>query len=255
MKTLAIIQARCGSKRLPEKVLLPLCNKTVLEHVINRLKRAYSIDRIVVATTNKQEDNKILNLCEKLNINCYRGSTYDVLKRYYIVSMQLEPKVIVRITADCPLIEPLLIDKCVEKLYKENSDVCLVKGKLPVGISNDIFSFSALQYSYKNAHLHYQREHVVPYIYENPEKFKFSFITAPKYLQFSSLRFALDEKKDYDFLNHIFNKFGNNGKYIDLQDVINYLKVRKNIASINSSVKQKKYTEIDERITNLAKQE
>ena len=173
MRTLAIIQARTSSTRLPRKVLLPLEDKTVIEHVIERVSMAKLIDEIVVATTIEREDINIVKLVSSLGYRVFAGSKDDVLDRFFQVAKLIKPTNIVRITSDCPLIDPKIIDLVIETHLRENADYTsntLVE-TFPDGLDVEIFTFKVLYEAWRNAKLLSEREHVTPYI-RNSKRFK-----------------------------------------------------------------------------------
>lgn len=204
-KNLCIIQARTGSTRLPRKVLLKVDGVSMLEYEIKRIKQSKKIDKIVVATTTKQEDDKIEKLCNKIGINCFRGSENDVLDRYYQCSLQYpQYNNIIRITGDNPLIDPAVIDQVANFFEKNNydfsSNVERKKETFPEGMDVEVFKKSVLFQAAKNAKLNLEREHVTPYITKN-KKFKKGYYSAD--YDFSHLRFALDKKEDLAILKFL----------------------------------------------------
>ena len=172
MKIGAIIQARMGSTRLPEKVMKNLQGKTVLEHVIERVKQSKLIDEIIIATTTHERDAVIEAEALRCGVKSFRGSEDDVLSRYYYAAKENNIDVVVRITSDCPLIDPEIIDNIVIFYENNNYDIVTNAGSdvanrtYPRGLDVEIFSFDILENAYNNASEKYQREHVTPYIYE-----------------------------------------------------------------------------------------
>lgn len=170
--TVAIIQARMSSSRLPGKVLLDLAGQPMLVHVVERVKGARTIQDIVVATTNDPSDDPIEQACAARGYACFRGSLHDVLDRYYQAARASRAGVIVRITADCPLIDPAVVDRTVEAFHSPNTDFCANRlpppwGRtLPIGLDVEVVSFTALERAWKEADQPFQREHVMPYFYE-----------------------------------------------------------------------------------------
>ena len=155
MKAMAIIQARMNSTRLPGKVLLTIGDKTVLEYVVERVAQAKTIAKVIVATTEKPEDSVIVNWAKKKGIDVYGGSEDDVLDRFYQAARQHNLQHIVRITADCPLIDPDVIDKIVEYYFKTGKDYCanILERSYPDGLDVEVFSFAALERALKEAKL------------------------------------------------------------------------------------------------------
>ena len=170
MKVNAIIQARCGSTRFPNKVFADINGNPLIWHVVNRLTYAKTIDQIVIATTVNEKDDQIEAWCKENNITCFRGSENDVLNRYYSTSTAFPSDVVVRITADDPFKEPAVIDMVVNKLINEDYDHVTnnFPPSFPEGLDCEAFTFKALEESEKATHDSFEREHVTQYIYHNP---------------------------------------------------------------------------------------
>lgn len=220
-KIVAIIQARTGSTRLPKKVLMNIGDKTILEWVISRTKKALLIHNVVVATSTKEEDNIIEKLCKKLNISCFRGSEEDVLSRYYETSKQIKADIIVRITSDCPFIDPQIIDEIIKAHLENKNDYTQndIENSYPRGTDVEVFNFECLEEAHLNAGKHYQREHVTPYIRKDLKKFKVETIS--KQFNYSHIRLCVDEMNDLLFLREIYKKM--NHMEFNLLDIINVL--------------------------------
>ncbi len=213
-KTLCIIQARLGSTRLPEKVLLKVKGISLLEYELNRVKLAKTIDTIVVATTTNKEDDAIERLCKQIKIDCFRGSENDVLDRYYQCSL-LYPDFfsVVRVTGDCPLIDPAVIDKVVNLFKKRRLDYAsnIKKETFPDGMDVEVFTKEALREAAQNARLSSEREHVTPYITKN-KKFKKGEVRSPK--NWGSIRLTVDEKEDFEVVKFLIEKCPKNMGYM-----------------------------------------
>ena len=242
MKVGAIIQARTGSTRLPNKVLMPLKDKTVLEHVIDRVSQSKLIDEIIVATTTKSHDDKIIKLLRELKISTFRGSENNVLERYYEASKKYQLNTIVRITSDCPLIDPRIIDKVIHKFLSNNYDLVTNAGldsknrTFPRGLDVEVFSFDSL----KNANIHgnkdYHKEHVTPFIYETSRKIHYF----KQHKDYSSYRLTIDTELDYELIKAIYNHFYSGENDFYLEDIIDFLDDNPKIAAINVNIQQKK---------------
>lgn len=240
----AIIQARMGSKRLYSKVLKNICDVPMLKHISDRVKTAQRLNKIVVATTDEPADAAIEDFCQENDILCFRGSSANVLKRYYDAAEAFGGQAIVRITGDNPLVEPHFIDACIDKLIKENLDYISVGG-CPLGCGVEAFRFTALEEAYFCAKEIYQEEHVTPYIYDNPELFKVGeYAVEPEY-NAPDFRLTVDELKDFELMKHIYSKFYKKGEIVSLKDVIAYLKANIGISKKNKDVKQKHYKEYE----------
>lgn len=165
---LLIIQARMGSSRLPGKVLKTLAGKTILQHLVDRMKRSSLVDQLVVATTTNPEDDAIAFYCESNNINCYRGSEWDVLDRYYQAALPYSPDTIIRVTSDCPLNSFRVVDFVIEEFIKSSKDYFSNSNNEPDyledGFDVEVFRFNALETAWKEAKLLSEREHVTPFI-------------------------------------------------------------------------------------------
>jgi spore coat polysaccharide biosynthesis protein SpsF len=236
-----IIQARMTSTRLPGKVLLPLCEKTVLEVLIERLKKYKK--NIIIATTNDGSEEPILEICRKENINYFKGSTNNVLKRYYFAAKKFNAKrtdLIVRITSDCPLIDVELLDKCINMI--NNKDFDYVSNRLnrtvPVGLDVEVFTFKILEYTYLNAKEDFEKEHVTTYMYIT-KKDKFKLGSCEEIDDNSKYRLTLDEFADYKAIKEVYINFDNKINF-NYEKLINFLKNNPYIFDINSSVSQKK---------------
>lgn len=239
---LLIIQAHMGSTRLPGKIMKKICNKEVLLHVYERCTRAKVVDKIVIATSKNKENNKIEEFCIKHNIECFRGSEGDVLDRYYECAKKYNPDIIIRVTSDCPLLEPKLIDFWISNMLKDSIDFIEEEKEIFTGFGLDIFTSNALTKMKQNATLEKQKEHVIGYYYDNKDKFKhksYQLTDELKYL-YRDYRLTLDTKEDFELIKLLYEKFYNNN-YVKLEDVIAYLDNNKEVLNINKNIKQNKY--------------
>lgn len=233
---MALIQARTGARRLANKVLLDLCGKTVLEHVVSRVRRAKTVDEAVVVTTVRKEDLKIVELMSGQGIRVLCGSEDDVLDRYYQAARLLNAQHVVRITADCPVMDPQVIDRVVECYFKNKADYCsnALTQTFPDGLDVEVFSFEALAKAWKNAKLTSQREHVTPYIRNNKRLFKVVSMDHPSNL--GAHRWTLDEQKDYMFLKKIFDGLYSQNPNFGMQDVLKFLEKNPKLTQINGRI-------------------
>ncbi len=235
MNIVAIVQARMSSSRLPKKVLLPLAGKPVLAHVIERLQHCEMLNKIVVATSTDLSDDAIDKWCLQNNINYYRGSLLDVLDRYYQAALIYQADVIVRITADCPMIDPIIVDEVIEGFLAGNYDAYSLSGDFPDGLDCQVFRFDAIAKAWKDATLPSDREHVGPYIEKtHPELFRLSGLQ--KFTGLSHHRWTLDEPQDYDFLKAIFSKLYKKNKPFYAEDVLFLLGKEPKLMQINSGI-------------------
>lgn len=233
-KTVAIIQARMGSTRLPGKVLKPILNKPLLWHLINRLQRCNTIDQIVVATTTDESDSKIIEFCKENAINYFSGSENDVLDRYYQAAKSFNADSIVRITADCPVIDPQIVDEVIHEYIEKKHDVCGLSGEFPDGLDVTVFSFETLEDTWRNAKLPSEREHVGPYMLKHPEKFKLG-----EYVKFDNLghhRWTVDEVQDLQFIREVFSRLYEPGEIFLTEDILNLLEREPELSKINEGI-------------------
>lgn len=238
MRVVAIIQARMGSTRLPGKVLKDLGGETVLARVVNRVRRAALVDEVVVATSILPADGAIATECEALKVVCFRGDELDVLDRYYRAAQKFAADVIVRITSDCPLIDPDLIDATVHSRFEQKADYAsnaLVRS-YPLGLDVEAFTAEALARAWSSATEKYQRIHVTPYLYETSNSFK--VISNAGKLDHSHYRWTLDTLEDLQLIRAIYKHFGNRDNMRWL-DVLRLMETQPELAALNAQVRQK----------------
>lgn len=230
---IAIIQARMGSTRLPGKVLMLLEDKTVIEHVINRVKASKYINEVIVATSIQKEDLAIVSLCAKLGVRIFCGSENDVLDRYYQVSKLLKPDNIIRITADCPVIDPEVIDIVIKKHLDEDNDYTsnTLQETFPDGLDTEIMKFEVLAEAWKEAHMASQREHVTQYIIHN-DKYKKGSVESKKNLNHE--RWTLDTKNDLELLKNVYASLYQNNPLFNMTDILGFLDSNLQYRKINN---------------------
>jgi len=232
----AIIQARMGSTRLPGKVMAEIAGKPVLWHVVYRVRQAQQVDEVVVATTDKAADQAIIDFASAEGILVFRGSEEDVLDRYYQAAKWIGADVVVRITADCPLIDPQIIDRVIAHYLNGNFD-CVSNTHPPTypdGLDVEVFSFDALEKAWKEARRLSEREHVTPYIWKNLDKFRLSNVENTEDL--SHLRWTVDEPQDLEFVRAVYNHLGR--ELFNMFDVLNLLKKHPELLEINSRIER-----------------
>lgn len=239
MKATAIIQARTASMRLPGKVVKPLNSKTVLENVIERTLKASQIEKVIVATTTRAEDDIIVRIAEKVGVDYFRGSEEDVLGRYYLAAGQFSAGLIARITADCPLIIPSVIDDVVNLRNSLKVDYAsnTIRRTFPRGTDTEVFTFSALESAYNEAAESREREHVTPYLINNPHRFSQANLEAQGRLRRPDLRITIDTEEDYMLIQAIYQFLG--ARSIELDRIINLFNQQPWLFYINNNVKQK----------------
>ena len=224
-----IIQARMNSKRLPGKVLLKVNNKTMLEYLIERVKKIKSTKNIIVATTLNKNDNKITNLCNKLSIKYFRGNEKNVLNRIYLAAKKYKSKNIIFITADCPIIDYKIINRMIIVFKKKKYDYIgnsFVRS-YPDGMDAQIFSFKTLERASKIAKTPLEKEHVTLSIKKNFTKFKIKDVIANKKLFWPDLGLTLDQIEDFQLIKNLLVYFRNKNYFFGCQEVINLLRKKK----------------------------
>lgn len=230
----AILQGRMGSTRLPGKVMLPLVGKPIIQHVYERILRCRNIDRIVVATTTNQEDDAISQLFEGLGAQVFRGSASDPLDRYYRAATLYRATHVVRIMADCPLVDPCVVDTVIEHYFSGRHDFCCLGGEFPTGLDTTVFSYSVLQKCWENARQQSEREHVTPYITNHPNEFDIG--TCKIFKGLYSLRWVMDYKADYEFMTEIYEALYEPGKIFLSRDVCSLLEMHPHLIDINAGI-------------------
>ncbi len=276
MTSIAIIQARMSSSRLPGKVLLDIAGKPMLQHVVERTKRAQTVDSVLVATTSDPSDDPIAAFAAALNVPCYRGSLHDVLDRYYQAAKTHHAEIIVRITADCPLIDPDVIEQTVGLLSSSfilhPSDFSCNRlpppfaRSYPIGLDVEACTFAALERAWQESTETFHREHVMPFLYENTvfennpqsaipnscfvlrgessRKFKIAQLHhTPNY---GNLRWTVDTPEDLTFIRELFAHLKDKPDFT-WYDALQIVQQHPELAQINAAVRHKTMTEIDER--------
>lgn len=230
---LAIIQARMGSSRLPNKVLLNLGGRSVLENVINRVKNSSLVDEVIVATTIEKQDIEIVKLCSNNNIRVFCGSENDVLDRYYQAAKLIQPQNVIRITADCPLIDPLVIDEVIKVHCDGDYDYTsnTIQETFPDGEDVEIMKFDILKEAWIEANMASQREHVTQYIIKNEKYRKFNV----RYREdISNKRWTLDNEDDYTLISEIYGRLSSYDNSFGMSEVLDLLTLYPEMESINS---------------------
>jgi spore coat polysaccharide biosynthesis protein SpsF len=281
-KTLAIIQARMSSSRLPGKVLLDIAGQPMLVRVIERTLRARSLDGIVVATTLDPSDDPIEHMCAERGYPCYRGNLQDVLDRYYQAARAFGAEVIVRITGDCPVMDPAIIDATVQIFYQESASGFAAtrlpppwRRTIPIGLDVEIVHFASLERAWKEATQPFHREHVMPFFYEGTPSddmqpadvlpgqenwsvahgvslrgFKIAVLNHDP--DYGNLRWTVDTQEDLVLLRAIFEHFAgggaddalwNDGGYFSWQEILALVKRQPDLGKINANVRHKDFRE------------
>lgn len=243
MKTLIIVQARMTSTRLPGKVLLPLAGEPMLTRLVERLRRVQRADAIVIATTTNATDEPIATLCAQLNVPCHRGSELDVLSRYADAARLHGADVVVRITSDCPVIDPTLIDQVIAVFQESDSDCVsnMLPPTWPYGMAVEVFSAAALAQAHAEATLPAEREHVTPFLYAHPERYRLRNVTSP--VDLSHHRWTVDTPEDYELVRRLFEALHPARPHFTQNDILAVLDAHPDWIAINQHIRQKPATE------------
>lgn len=231
---LAILQARVSSTRLPGKVLKRIIDKPMLLRQIERIRRAKLIDKLIVATSLNLTDNPIETLCKENDIAYYRGSLDDVLDRFYQAAKPFNADHIVRLTGDCPLIDPQVIDDVISNhihgdcAYTSNT----IEPTYPNGLDTEVFQYKCLEQAWKEAILPSQREHVTPFIYQQPNRFKIG--SFKNNIDLSRLRWTVDEPADFELISIIYNNLYNKNPKFTTNDILAFLDSHPDLKTMNT---------------------
>lgn len=236
VETQVIIQARMGSTRLPGKVLKTLNGNAVLWHVVKRSGAASLVNRVIVATTENDEDIPIVDWCKNNNVLCITGSSEDVLSRYIKAANEYPAKTIVRITADCPLVDPGTIDSLISLHNNTSADYTsnVLEPTYPAGFDAEVVSSKVLTQVDEIATLKSHREHVTLYIRENLKDFKTASLVFGRNVE--HVRLTLDRSEDYEVISKIFELFPNNSLFPSIYEILAIAEANPDIISINSKI-------------------
>jgi len=265
-RIIAVIQARMGSSRLPGKVLLDLGGQPMLARVVERVRRAHSLNDVLVATTSEAQDDRVAEFCQALGTPVYRGSDHDVLDRFYQAARICEAEAIVRITADCPVIDPVEVDHTVGKFLRSGSDFTTNRlpppwhRTYPIGLDTEVCTFNALERAWKEADQAFQREHVMPYFYEgipiqdlnsrkdakavSPRGFLVLVLNHDP--DYGSLRWTVDTPEDLELMRKVYLHFEGRDDFSWL-DVLGFFEQRPDLVNTNSGIQPKTVFDVDHR--------
>jgi len=237
-RTVAIIQARMGSSRLPGKVLTDIGGQSMLERVVSRAARARRLDAVVVATTTDARDDVVVRECNRLGVLSFRGSENDVLDRYYGAARAFEADTVVRITSDCPLIDPHLVDRVVGELVRQQADYAsnTLVLSYPRGLDAEAFTMASLAAAWENATEAYERVHVTPFLYRRPDRFKLVNVACAE--DVSTLRWTVDTPDDLQLLRSLFERAAHLGDP-GWEDVLEIVRREPALREINGHIRQK----------------
>lgn len=242
MKKVIIVQARMTSERLPGKVLKEVLGKPLLGYQIERLKRVNLANNLCIATTENDSDNPIVSLCQAEGISYYRGSENDVLARFYGAAVKNEADIAIRVTGDCPIIDPMIIDKAIDLFIKQYDVYDYLSNTLvrtyPRGMDVEVFKFEALEKSFHNALSQLEREHVTPHIYLHPEEFRLGNLIGSE--DYSNYRWTVDTQDDFNLIKEIIESLYPDNTSFTMKDCLQLIKNRPELALINHHIEQKK---------------
>ena len=236
MNVLGIIQARMSSTRLPGKVMKPILGKPMLARQLERTRRARSLDALMVATSVDSSDDPIEQLCASLGIDCFRGSLDDVLDRYYQAARQYRPRHVARMTADCPLIDPEIVDRVVEFYLRGGFDHAGngVEPRFPDGLDVEILRFPILEYAWQHATRLSDREHVTLFVHRQPDRFRIGSYRND--VDLSHLRWTVDEPRDFVLVERIYEALYPKNPAFTTADILDLLEKRPELLALNSGI-------------------
>lgn len=238
MKYLVMIQARCGSTRLPDKVLKDISGKPDLQWVIERVRRSTHIDEVMVVTSIEKNNLPLIRLCTELGIRVFVGSESDVLDRYYQAARLLQPEYVVRITADCPLFDWRYLDMAIDQFEDRTDYMAELTESFPDGLDIEIIRYSALKRMWKEARLSSEREHVTMYIKNHPEQFIIQNLECP-IAGIRDKRWTLDQDEDYELISNIYHHFICEGKEdFVTEDILKYLQSNEHLEKLNEKIER-----------------
>jgi spore coat polysaccharide biosynthesis protein SpsF len=233
---LAIVQARASSSRLPSKVLLPILGTPMLRHQLDRIGRARTIDALVVATSTDPSDDPIAALCAAAGVDCFRGSLDDVLDRFYRAAAPREPRFVVRLTADCPLIDPAVIDAAVDLARARGADITVTDDSFPDGLDVEVLRYEALAQAWREATRPSDREHVTLFVRRQPQRFPVARLPSARDL--SHLRLTVDEPQDFQLVQRIYEELYPAAPAFTIADVVALLEARPELAALNQGIRR-----------------
>jgi spore coat polysaccharide biosynthesis protein SpsF len=226
-----IMQARMDSTRLPGKILRPLAGKPMLQQEIDRLKHCSVINTIVLATTADSSDDQVVELGKESDVSVFRGSENDVLDRYYQAAKDVKAETIVRVTGDCPLHDPEVVDMVVDRFRKRKVDYARTPDNYPEGLDTEVMTFAALERAWKEARLPSEREHVTPFIRNHPELFRVDAAWTVGTTDYSRYHWSVDTEQDFRFAAAVYAHFGDT--MFHMRDVLTLLEEKPELLNIN----------------------
>lgn len=241
---LGVLQARTSSTRLPGKVMLPLAGAPMIERQIERLNRAARIDRLVLATSDRPEDECVAELAERLGVASHRGSLENVLDRFYAAALPYQPEWVVRVTGDCPLTDWEVIDRCIDFAIEGGFDYAsnALRPTWPDGLDVEVCAFPALETAWREADTDFEREHVMPFITTRPDRFRLGSFEQPENL--SALRWTVDEPADFAFVGCVYDHLYPGNPAFTTADILALLEAEPELAGINAGFERNAGTKL-----------
>lgn len=251
-RVVAIVQARMASSRLPGKVLADVVGQPMLIRVVERTRRATTVDKLIVATTTEPGDEAVSQLCLERDYACFRGDSMDVLDRFVQAARLHQAEAVVRVTGDCPLIDPEVIDQTVSAFLEADPPVDFAANRLPrersfpIGLDTEVCWTAVLERAWREADRPYQREHVMPYLYESPERFRTLLIHSPQ--DYGHMRWTVDTAQDLEVVRRIYEHFHGDDRF-GWRQVLELLERKPELARLNARVPHKTESDLDKRWT------
>ena len=242
-KIICTIECRMTSSRLPGKVLMDaIAGKSMLEIMVERVKKVAAIQEIILATTINKTDDSIETLAKKLNISCFRGSEEDVLSRVLGAAKKFKGDIIVELTGDCPIIDPEIISQVIDCYFHNDCDYASTGNPItyPAGMDTQVYSTKILERADIEGITPEDREHVSLYIVRNPAKFRLFTIVAPPALKDTNISVTLDEKNDCELIREVLRRLYSKNKYFSCYELVNLFKTEPSLLKINENVRRKK---------------
>lgn len=235
MKYLVMIQARCGSTRLPNKILKDLCGKPSLQRMVERVKKSKLVDEVMVVTSIEKPNLQVVKLCAEMDTRVFVGSEDDVLDRYYQGARLIKPEYVIRLTADCPCFDAELLDEALKQMKSDTDYMGMLSQTFADGLDIQIIKYDALEKSWHEATHSFEREHVTQYAIRHPDIFKLQDFTS-SIGDFGDQRWTVDEVEDFEVVEHIYNYFINERRTEEFgyQDILSYMKDHPEVKAINS---------------------
>lgn len=237
---LTLLQARTSSKRLPGKVMLPLLGRPMILRQLERVLRAEQVGKVVLVTSTDSSDDELTRVVQEYGVSVFRGSLDDVLDRFYHAAAAFggHNSAIVRLTGDCPLADPEVIDRTIKALEEGRYDYVnnCVPATYPDGLDVEVFTYAALESAWREARLPSEREHVTPYIYNNPDRFSIGSVVSP--IDYSRIRLTVDEPVDYELVVDIYTKLYPSNPAFNLANVIQLLAENPQLEQRNSTIQR-----------------